>query len=280
MSKIDFYRDCYLNTGWLPMQPLTRGIAIGDICQILQGRFQPLLNVVDAHLVAQVSVSREIPLCADDWRLEQGVQQSSSELLSAAGENGEHYLQTRQVLEFSQAGSFMFHANEARAHLLLNWDHIRDDLTLKLTQTHYGFREAYAVTGVVTLNEWGMAVAGQSCARLVMSAALDSTDRFALLSHSSARAEQCHGMASYDKAHGLPAYFFKARKLVLSDEMRDRYLMQLVENQTHLRPTEIANWLNANLLDLVKSNELNLNTSMKFFDWVDLSLDDVARLAG
>lgn len=280
MSRQEFYTDSYLKTGWLPMQPLTHRVAIGDICHIRQGRFQPLLNIVDAHLVEQISVSRQIPLENGDWRLSQGAQQSFSEARFAEGEDGERCSHTRQVLEFAHAGSFMFHAIEGSAQLLLNWNLIRDDLTLKLTQLHYGFRQAYVVTAVATMSEWGLVVAEQAGARLEMSAAFDNADRFLLLSHSSARADQCHGIASYDVGHGQAAHFFKAKKLVLSDEMHDRYLCQVIENSAHLRPHDIAGWLDANLLDLVKNNELNLNSCMKFFSWADISLDDVTRLAG
>lgn len=279
MSKQDFYTDSYLKTGWLPMQPLTHRVAIGDIGQIRQGRFKPLLNIVDAHLVEPLSVSRIIPLATNDWKLSQGAQQSFSEIRSMESEDGEQYSQTRQVLEFAHPGSFMFHADEVGAQLLLNWNLIRDDLTLKLTQLHYGFREAYVVTAVATMSDWGLVVAGQSGARLEMSAAFDSTDRFLLLSHRSASVDQCHGIASYDVGHDQVAHFFKAKKLVISDEMHDRYLHQVVENPTHLRPSDVANWLDADLLDLVRNNELNLNTCMKYFSWVDISLDDVTRLA-
>jgi hypothetical protein len=261
VSKQDFYTDSYLNTGWLPMQPLTYRVAIGDICQIRQGR-----------------LSRIIPL--SDWRLSLGVQQSFSEARFAEGEGGERYCHTRQVLEFAHADNFMFHANEVSAQLLLNWNQIRDDLTLKLTQLHYGFREAYVVTCVATMNEWGLVVAGQSGARLEMSAAIDSTDRFLLLSHRSAKADQCHGIANYDLGRGQAAHFFKAKKLIISDEMHDRYLCQVVENSAHLRQSDVASWLDANLLDLAKNNELNLNSCMKYFSWVDISLDDVTLLAG
>lgn len=280
MSRQDFYTDCYLSTGWLPMQPLTHCVAIGDVCRIGQGRFQPLLNIVDAHLVEPLSVSRIVPLAADAWRLSRGAQQSFCEAKSAEDEDGERCCQTRQVLEFAHPGSFMFHAGEVSAQLLLNWNLIRDDLTLKLTQLHYGFREAYVVTAVATMTDWGLVVAAQAGARLEMSSALDSADCFALLSHESARVEQCQGIASHDFGRGRAAHFFKAKKLVLSDEMHDRYLNQVVENSAHLRPQDVAGWLDANLLDLAKNNELNLNSCIRYFGWADLSLDDVMRLAG
>lgn len=153
-----------------------------------------------------------------------------------------------------------------------------DDLTLKLTQLHYSFRHAYVVTGVALADRWGLAVAGQSDARLEMSVDVCDSDRYALLSHDTAKAERCTGIASYEIAHGRTAHFFKAKKLVMSDAMVDRYLTRVVENKEELGGGEIANWLRADLFDQVKSNELNLTTSISFFTWVDMSLDDVELL--
>lgn len=279
MSKKEFYSHCYQQTAWLPMHPFTRRLALGDLCQLRQGRFQPLLNIGDAHLVENLLVSRDIPLDQNGWELSRGVKQLLCETQTELGGDSEDYYWTRQVLDFSQPGDFIFHARKPKANLLLNWAQIKDDLTLKLTQLHYGFRQVYVITGVATAEDWGLAVAGQADARLEMSAALSESNSFSLLSHNSARAERCTGIACYEKTKDQAAYFFKAKKLVMSDAMTDRYLSLVVENKAELGGGEIANWLQADLLDLVKVNELNLTTSIGFFNWVDMSLDDVALLS-
>ncbi|KTB84742.1 hypothetical protein ACTACG_02230 [Pseudomonas syringae] len=280
MSRKNFYRDSYLKTGWLPMQPLTRTLAIGDVCQVHQGRFQPLLNIVEAQLVERVAVSRALEFDPVEWRLSRDVQQTFCETLWAEDEEGEHRAYTKQVLEFAHSGSFVFSAGAVQAQLLTNWHAIRDDVTLKLTQLHYSFREVYVITGVVQASDWSLAVASQSGARLDMSAAMAGGDCHALLSHGSARVQQSQGIADYEQSRGQVAYFFKARKLILSDATHDHYLTRLLDNPARLPASELAHWLNAPLLNLVKANELNLNTSIDFFAWADLSLDDVERLSG
>lgn len=125
MSRKSFYRDCYLKTGWLPMQPLARSLVVGDVCQIQQGRFQPLLNLVDAHLVERIAVSRAIELDPIEWGLSQGVQQTFCETLWT----GERTAFSKQVLEFAHTGSFIFSAGSAQARLLTNWSQLRDDVT-------------------------------------------------------------------------------------------------------------------------------------------------------
>jgi len=278
MHNKNFYRDCYKKTGWVPMEPLTRKISVGDLCQINHQHFYPLTNLSHINLVEPVLVSPSLALNPIDWRLSQGVQQICCTLENFTKDDGEYYHRARQSLGFTHAGSFVFHGNEPHARLLLNWSQIKDDATLKLTQLHYSFRELYLVTGVATMNEWALSIAGKPDAQLEMSAALNDTDFFSLISHSSAESELCKDIAIYEKSSAKPAHFFKAKKLVLSDTMNDFYINRLVENQKHLHSPLIANWLNADLINLVKTNELNLNTSISFFDWVDISLDDVEQL--
>jgi hypothetical protein len=277
MSNQDFYRHCYLATGWLPAQPLTQHFAIGEVCQIRNGRMQHLLNIGDAHLVENLLLSHDMPLNQADWQFSQGAHQALSETVIEVGSDGTRQW-TRQVINFSRTGDFLFHAVSIHARLLLNWNQIRDDLTLKLTQLHYSFRHVYVVTAVATAGEWGLAVAGESDARLEMSSDVLDSNRFVLLSHPSARSDRCAGIASFEAARGKPAQFFKAKRLVMSDAMTDRYLQRIVENKDELGGEEVANWLETDLFDQIRTNELNLTTSMGFFSWVDMSLDDVALL--
>lgn len=262
------------------MQPLTQAVAVGDVCQLLQGRFQPLLNLEHAHLVEPLHTSAPVPLAPADWSLGRDVILAASDSSWSADGDGEQRLWTRQALEFSQAGDFLFYGKDARARLLRNWHHLRDDVTIKLTQTHFGFRDVYVVTGIARTDEWALAVAGQAGARLEMSAASDNCNWHALLGHASARTERSQGIASYEVGRGQPAYFFKAKKLVLSDKMHDRYLNLLFEHEGRHSHGEIASWGRANLLNLSRANELTLNTCIEFFAWTDLSLDDVERLEG
>jgi hypothetical protein len=275
-----FFRDCYMQTGWLPMYPLSRGLEIGDACQLRQGRFQPLLNIGDDPVQEPIAVSRTIELDPADWRLSHGVRQTYCTSRSEEGDDGRRYAGTTQELAFEQPGDYMFHAHSARLRLLTNWNEVKEHATLKLTQLHYGFRDLYLVTGIVSAAEWALAVADRAAATLETSAILESADSFSLLSHATATIRQCQGIHLFERDHGKPAHFFQARKLVLSDATRDRYLGQLLTKSPGLRPADIHRWLDGSLLNLVKTNELNLNTSIGFFDWADMTLDDVELLAG
>lgn len=277
MLKRDFYQSCYAQTGWLPMQPLTHPIANGDVCQIHLGRMQPLLNIASIHLLEPILTSGEVALAPAEWGMSAGVRQTSCENLSLM-ENDERRHCTRQILAFDQPGSFAFHAIEPRARWLLNWNKIKADATLKLTQLHYSFRHIYVVTAVATMNDWALAVAGQANAHLEMTARLEDADFFSLLSHTTANTERSKGLAYLERGHGRPAHFFKAKKLVISDALYDHLLFHILEQPDGHRAHSMLRLLDTDPLNLLKANELNLTTAIEFFNWTDFSLDDVACL--
>ncbi|WP_339133442.1 MAG: hypothetical protein WGN25_12790 [Candidatus Electrothrix sp. GW3-4] len=67
--------------------------------------------------------------------------------------------------------------------------------------------------------------------------------------------------------------------MIFSDTAYDHYLQQLLASQEILGSQHLAHWLNGDMQNLMKSNELNLTTAIDLFDWVDISLDDVERLS-
>ena len=279
MLKAAFYRDCILKTSWIPMQNLRQEISIGDVMQIRHGSLCTLLNLSEAHLIEPLVISPAIPFGDCAWNFSYGAHQSHTEMQAFDDANGERYSQTRQVLDFLHPGNFLFHATAGHAHLLLNWDQRKSDVILKLTQTHYQFREVYVVTAVATMREWGLVVAGQDEARLEMSAASNSHDQFSLLSHQSARVDVSRGIAHIDIGSGQAAHFFKAKKLILSDATIDRYQTRLAENTTHLKEKQVAQWLNAEMINVGRAADLNLSTCMDYFSWRDMSLNDIAELS-
>lgn len=275
MLKADFYQTFHASTGWLPMQALTHPVALGDVCQVHLGRSQALLNLANLNLLEPIHSSGELALDPKAWSIGAGVQQTFYERQQGR-EDDQPAVLTRQVLTFDQPGSFAFHALAPTARYLLNWNRLRSDATLKLTQLHYTFRHIYVVTAVATTRDWTLAVAGQPAAHLEMAAELDTSDYLGLLGDGAARIERSKGLAVTEQGRGRPAHFFKAKKLVISDALYDYLLAQiLAQVDAHGRHTMLR-LLDTDPLNLLKANELNLTTAIEFFNWSDLSLGDVA----
>lgn len=275
MLKASFYQNFYARTGWLPMPAMTDAVAIGDVCQLQPGHAHALFNLASLNLLEPILSSGELALDPLAWSMSEGVHQAFCERLQTQ-ENGAAGVLTRQMLTFDQAGSFVFHGLAPTARYLLNWNRLRDDATLKLTQLHYAFRHIYVVTAVATTRDWALAVAGQQDAHLEMAAETGTSDFSGLLGDGTARIERSKGLARTEQGRGRPAHFFKAKKLVIGDALYDFLLAQiLAQVGPHGRHTMLR-LLDTDPLNLLKANELNLTTAIDFFNWSDFSMDDIA----
>jgi len=274
-----FYRHCYLNNGgWIPMQPLARKLELGDFGQIRQGRLMPLGNIGKLRLVYMTKTTGQISINADDWQFETGVEKILGNTQTETDAQNKQSTWHNHVLAFDRKGDFVFHGAKPKARFIANWSEFKQDITLKLTQADYSFREVYVVTAIATVDHWGLAIAGADGAQLEFAAQTDAADYFAALSHHSAIARHSRHIAVFEKSAAQPGYFFKAKKLVLSDKKNEQLLEQMLQADEPLEAEPLANWLSADLLNRVRLNELNAANCLDYFDWVDMSLDEVEKL--
>ena len=278
-----FYHHCYLNTGgWIPMMPLATKLELGDFGQIHQSKFMPLGNIVKLRLVSAIKRTELIPLNPWDWRLEAGLEKTAGNTQSQS-QTLEDGLETQcawttHSLSFKQKGDFVFHGLKPEARFITNWSEFMQDITLRLTQVEYSFREVYVVTAIASVNQWGLAIAGADDAQLEMVAQTSDADYFAALSHETVIALQSRHIARFETSAKRTAYFFKAKKLVLSAQKTDQLINQMLQPSEGLGPDELAHWLSADLLNRVRVNELNAANCLDYFDWADVSLNDVEKL--
>lgn len=274
MNKKQFYRQCYLQTGgWIPVTSPNQQIELGDFCQIKVEQLRCLGNILSLRLVEDVLISENLSLDSDNWRLNEGVSQ-----IFCATEQQQNSEWTNQVLEFEHQGSFFFYGGNPTCQLILNFSHFKDDITVKLTQSEFNFRDIYVITGVTTVDDWALAIAGKAKAQLKTTTQIRASDYFDLLIHQSSMAEQSNDIAIYQKHNEMPTSFFKAKKLVLKDHKKEYFLKEILCREQTMAPQTLSSWLNSDLLDRVEANELNLGTCLDFFTWVDVSLDDVEKL--
>lgn len=256
------------------MMPFASKLELGDFGQIQSAGFRPLGNIAKIQLVHTIKSTDFILLNPADWQLELGLEKTIGSMQTQADGQENVITWNTQTLTFKQKGDFIFHGVQPKACFISNWSDFKSGITLKFTQADYSFRDVYIVTAIASVNHWGFAIAGEDCAQLELAAQMFETDHFTLLSHENVVALQNKHIASFEKSAGRETYFFKAKKLVLSDKKKDMFLNQLFQ----LEPCERANWLSSNLINRVQANELTPNTCLDYFDWVDTSLDDVERL--
>lgn len=279
MNNRTFLRQCYLQTGgWIPMTPMLSRLELGDFGQINHERVNLLGNVFALHLVEDIEIAEDIHLNTNNWQLSDGVNRSFNEREQLMDEGQSAIEWRKQVLSFNEPGSFFFHGHNPVARMVLNWSRFKNDITLKLTQADFSFREVMVVTEVATLDNWTLAISGAADAELELSAQTSTNDFFDLLAEQSCRAQQSRDIATFERHIGPSCFFFKGKKLVLRDHKEEQFIRQTLDQRERYNQQTLANWLNTDMINRVESNELNIATCLEFFDWVDLNLDDVEKL--
>jgi hypothetical protein len=279
MSQQEYYRQCYLHTGgWIPVNPSSPSIALGDFCTLQRCELRPLGNITaDLRLSENTLVSPELPLSPSDWKLQHAVSQVFTETERSDSEN-DLGSKTRQVLEFEAAGGFVFHGHNPRCTVLLNWSQIVDEITIGLTQSHYAFREVYVITGVASVCPWSLTIAGKAGAKLETFTRKTNADVFSLITDETCQVVSKADISTHARSHEQPFRFIRGKRLVMSNWASEALLERLIANHEEGRIEFLSNWIDQNKFNAVQENELNLATCLKYFDWVNTSLDDVERL--
>lgn len=256
------------------MSPLTQAIKLGDFCQIRRGKLRSLGNIAQLIDAQDIRVSKPMLLTQDDWRFNNGVAQTSCETLP--GESGDR---VEQSLRFSHYDSYLFFA-QPKAQYVLNWQQIKSALTLQLTQAKHAFRQLYIVTSVASSTDWAGAVAGRNNAHLKLSAQTAVGDCYSLLRHPSVSVQKSQDIADFHRhsQDDSPCYFYQAKKLVLSDSKKEQITQSILKQVDAQTSTSLANWQQTELLNQLGANELNTANCLDYFDWVDISLDEVELL--
>ncbi|HTR00569.1 MAG TPA: hypothetical protein VMH83_11285 [Candidatus Acidoferrum sp.] len=275
-----FIRHCHQATGgWMPLAPLTQHVVPGDFCRMHDAGLRVLGNIARLGF-APKSQPHETEFTVPDGclRLSHGVHQVFRAEEYCEDDAGARQQATRHALQFDAAGSFIFSGSRPRYRMIRNWHDFEIDITVKLTQAEFAFRDLYVVTQLLRVDEWALAIAGETEARLEQVAAHRSGDHFQLFSHPASRGLQCKGIAVYQKSDSVAAHFFKARKLTLRQAKKDALLNRVLAGRHKYSEQEKANWLEQDALNLVEANELNIATCLEFFEWRDAGLEDALRL--
>lgn len=268
-----FIRHCVQqSSGWLPMRPLSQNIKVGDFGQFNQGQFLALGNIADLALIEHVVLAQNIPL-AHYWCWSQGVLSQYQGSSSSSGEDNFNHDSTswhQRVYGFDNPGSFAFVGRSPEADLMLEWSKLAPEITLRLTQSLFNFRQVSVITGVACVPNWALAIAANSGAQLQLASHIHH-DWFGM-NDSSAKLMQSAELACAHLAQDEKAFFFKAKKLVLTAQKHDQLLVKMLEQ---LPPEQVGHWLSAGLINRLPDHELNLNTCLDTFDWADVVATDI-----
>lgn len=291
----DFYKK---SSGYIPNIPLGENVYPGDLFQIRNQEIIPLGNIFYNQLVLPENcmISDPVQLNSAGWNFSQG--KSIAYSGRGSGENpldGEFNF-SRQIIHFDEHGSYFFKAEKPELVSIENWNEIKDSLIIKLTQTHFSFREIYVVTEAVTAESWTLAISNKHKAELEIATEQDSFGLLELFGLRNSKTIQSKDLEYYNQVVKRKPNFFKAKKLSVQDEPLHEFISNLInqrmgvyewanhffdynfEYESNNYPAQVSRNAGACMLDMLGSGELTPNTALRYFRWVDTSLNDVDLL--
>lgn len=290
----NFYRNFYLRTGgFIPTKPLDYAIYPGDFFQIINGEIIVLGNVFRKGILSpdECRIETGIKLNPVNWTFSDGLSKPYSGRAKSHGT----YEFSKQILAFLSPGSFCFRASNPEAVKITNWSDIQRQLIIRMTQTFYSFRELYIVTEIVTTSDWTLAIAGSDKAELEIATEIENFGLVDIFGQPDVKTIQSKDMEYYHRETKRKPCFFTAKKLVVNNDKNEKFISEFL-HQREMRHEWASNFfdyefyeepgyrdiktnsLQIPILDLLRANELNPNTALEYFKWIDLNLDDVAKL--
>ncbi|RZN84049.1 MAG: hypothetical protein EVB11_03130 [Winogradskyella sp.] len=295
----NFFRNLYLKTGgFLPTKPINQNIYPGDFFQIKNGQMIVLGNIYRSDIVSRENhiLSSGDRLNGQSWKFKHDVTKPYSG--EGAGDNN---LQgpsgfTKQILAFNSPGSHFFYGEDPESVRILNWSDIHQELIVKLTQTYYTFRDVYLVTECATLANWTLAISSSETGELIFETNSKNLGILEGFGHYNSKTIQSKDIEYYHREPNRKPAFFKAKKLAVHDDKFNDFINELMNQNV-----EKNNWVSdffdydfyndsvsvmpdisvnthISTIDMLKANELNPNSALLYFKWIDANLDDIEKL--
>jgi hypothetical protein len=294
----NFYRNCYMRTGgFIPTKPLNQIIYPGDFFQIINGEIFVLDNIFRKGLVhrEEVQFGSGIRQNPAGWNFSDGISKPHSGRNTGEGPIGGQFEFSKQTLGFSQKGSFIFRSSEPESVKILNWSELEQQLIIKLTQTIYSFRELYLVTETAAPSSWTLAIAGSDKGELEIATDSENFGLVDIFGHHSARTIQSKDIEYYHRQENRKPVFFKAKKLSVQKDQLEVFIRELITDRLSSPDwfTEFFDYkfdhdpvytipvienAQTSILDMLHPNQLNPDTALRYFRWVDANLDDIEKL--
>jgi hypothetical protein len=290
-----FMTGSYLRTnGFTPAIPHVDQMLPGDFFQISNGGIRILGNIFKDRIIdpKDITLQYDIHHSHTNWEIHEGVEKP---FFGRKNKRSEYEEAEKDIkaFTFKAPGDFFFQAKDPRSVRIQNWEHIADQLTIKLTQILYSFREVYVTLESAYLQQWVLAIANDYDAELELSVRVSDGGAMDLFEHSSKRAIYAKHIECYLRGTETSLPFFRAKKLAVREERNRLASIDAIRNENaiigwtdefydfdfrieedHRNPrySQIA------MIDNLRANELNPTTALEFFHWTDFNLDDIEKL--
>jgi hypothetical protein len=284
--------------GFIPTKPVNQNVYPGDFFQIRNREMIFLGNIFSSSIVdpKNIEFGQGIQLNPSSWDFYEGVTKPYSGRGTGHNALEGEFEFSKQILAFHSKGSFFFRGKHPESVKILNWSSIQDELIIKLTQTHFSFRNVYVVTEIATTSDWTLAIASSEKAELEIATGSENFGLVDIFGHGAAKTVQSKDIDYYHREPKRKPSFFKAKKLAVQNEKLDVLVDELIHQRIHKNEwathfyehdiyhdtanysTQLSHNSQISLLDMLPGNQLNPNTALQYFKWVDANLDDIGKL--
>lgn len=279
MQLQQYNQNCFKLSGYLAASPTLAPLCVGDFAQVSQGQAKVLGNLLGVNFANEIIIN-ETAITAKDspWVLSEGVehQQKLQQSDGLAVESANLGSWQKNIYQFKSPESFIFHGKEGINEGIGNWNDVSSEVTLRLTQSHYSFRQVLVITEVLRFDQWGLAIAAKANGQLELALQADMQlqghDAHAVLSHQQRVMQSSRNMYFAGAGDDSQRLFYRAKMLVLSDALQDRARNDIIQNQ-HLTPTMRANWLTSDSINGLSANTITVNNCIDSFVWRNLTPD-------
>ena len=279
MQLQQYNQDCFKQSGYLAASPTQVPLQVGDFAQVEQGQVQVLGNLSHVNFPNEIAIG-QISICEKGipWVLSAGVERQQklqqSDILGTEQASLGSWQKYRY--QFNRPQNFIFHGREGLCERICNWSQIRDEVTLRLTQSHHSFRQVMVITDVLKFEQWGLAIAAKANGLLELAMQHDdqrqADDAHFVLSHQQRITQNNRDMYFVGCGDQEQHLFYRAKMLRLSDTLEDKVRIGVMEN-AYLTPTMRANWLNGNLINALPAANITINNCIDSFVWCDATVD-------
>ena len=294
-----FYKGFYLKTGgFIPVKPINQCVYPGDFFQIRNGEMIVLGNIYRKSIVIPENEHLEygIKLNPANWSFNDGVTKPYSGRGSGNNPIEGEFEYSKQILAFSDAGSYFFKGNNPESVQISNWRDIKNELIIKMTQTLYSFRELFIVTESATNSDWTLAISSSDEGELEIATDSENFGLVDIFGDASSKTIQSKDIEYYHREDKRKPTFFKAKKLVVQDEKLETFISELIserigkkewaddffdydfEHDAQAYAPRVSPNVQISFLDMLQANQLSPNTALLYFRWVDANLDDVEKM--
>lgn len=309
MSYISIpFKEVFIKTNGFALNwPLGKKLRIGDFFTIRNHRVSVLGNIYEPYFqldVADVFISDKFRYAtpalapyendgeeywqtfqppANLWQFARGCQgdYQSNRFGHVHKNNREAPDYNAYKINFQRRGSFFFSGLNVTYKRMPHFGVIYNEAIRRLTAQLYNFSQVFLLTELACAEHISLGVAKDRQADLILSVESfpgENLPHF-FSTETPFRVEQASGLGLLQLRQKVDPIAFRAKKLTLTSEAKDRIFNNLYDSADEHIDEYATDLIDNGMFQLFPKIEINPGNATEFFQWTDMTLEDVENLS-